>query len=450
MTVHRVVLGSVALLAACNTAPVLPPADDRTIEVVETELWSGGEIRAVVRHAEGEEAPIAITLDGGALTVTRVDDTTFTATLPVHTGVLAVRVERQGLAALDAMLKLHGFESVVSGPLVAGAVVARPGPVTHVLGAVVGGAVEVSLETGVIGRSWGREVHALECSNGIAPGPQTGTVLLRPRAANGDCLSRTIQPYTAQGLGPVTEGMTWPSATNGLSAIVGPATFISPFHDAFAFVTQCELESAWTLCNNGELYDPPIHHHVLGWVAGYVAQRIVSVSWRAGLHDLQTGAVVGVLPAGPSGIALLHAAAFSATEDTLFIAGRPNCCDNSGFVQLHDAATGSMLTSIPISDGAPIAIAIDQQGGRILVVIHDDEGDAVWLRVFSRSHEMVIDLPISEGSFPENVWRHRHHSLLFDPLQREAILLSSAYHFPGFGGSVVRPMQIHRWTLAPE
>lgn len=439
----------VALLCACNTAAVLPPDGERFIGLVETDLWSGGEVRAVVRHADAEEAPLTITLDGEVLTVTRVDDTTFAAPLPVHTGELSLRVEREDLDPLETTIALHGFESVVSGPLVAGAVVARPGPVTHVLGAVVDGAVEVSLETGMVTTSWPQDVHALQCTNGIAPGPEAATVLLRGRAGNGECLPNTVRSYTAQGLSAVSLAMTWNGGSKGLSAMVGPSTVIRAFHDNFALVHECEPAPPWTVCDTDQTF-PTVHHHILGWVAGHAAQRIVSVSRRAGLHDLETGAVLAVLPAGAELAAQVQAVAFSGTQDTLFVAGQPNCCDNAGFVQLRDAVTGSLLTSIPVDDGVPIAVAVDMEGDRLVTVIHDLDADAVWLRVFSRSHQVVIDLPISEGTFPENVWRYRHHSLLFDSVQREAILVSAAYHFPGSGGAVVQPMLIHRWSLTPE
>ncbi len=449
MRVDTSVMGALLLLTACNTAPVLPPEDDRRIEIVETDLWSGGEVRAVVRHAEGEEAPVAMTLDGEALTVSRVDDTTFSATLLVHTGQMVLRATRDGLAPLEAAVTLHGFLSEVTGPEVPGFLAVRPGAVTHVLGAVAGGLVEVSLETGRIGSTWSSDVHALECSNGIAPGPEAGTVLLRPKAGDGTCLPYTIRHYGASGLAPSVAQTLWQPPGYGLSAIVGPTTFIVAWDDNYAYHNECDPEPKWLVCTVGWRSTPPTHHSIEGWVVGYRVSRIVSLSVNAALHDLTTGAMVRVHPPVPPSCCgpQIKGAAFSGTEDTLVLAG--GRFGQNGFVALHDAATGQELAHHSVAVGAPLAIALDPGSGRILTVIGNSNSstDEVWLRVYSPALEVEVDLPVPAGVFTTRHQFYGHHLLVFDPLRSEAVLVSTAFSNQQHTPPWFEPMMIHRWSL---
>jgi hypothetical protein len=397
-----------------------------------------------VRHAEAEEAPVAITLNGEALSVTRVDDTTFAAVLPVHTGALSIQVAREGLDPVDRSVTLHGFLSEVIGPQVPGALAVRPGATSHVLGAVAGGLVEVSLQTGLIGSTWSHDVHALECSNGIAPGPESGTVLLRPRTAEGTCMPYTIRHYSASGLASEVAQTIWQAPQMGVSAIVGPTTFIVPREDEFAWHYQCEPLPRWTTCADGWRSDPPTHHSVQGWIAGYQASRIVSLGVRVGLHDLATGSIVGILPAGAPEGHWIMGVAFSESQDTLTIAVRRG---ENGFVALHDAETAEEVANLPVADGAPLAIALDPGSGRILTVIGNNFTDKVWLRVYSPALEVEFDLPMPESVFRERHQFYGHHLLVFDALRSEAILVSTAYTYQGASPPAMEPMMIHRWSL---
>ena len=435
------------LLGACNTAPVLPSEDDRVIELVENALWSGGEVRAVIRYAASEEAPLTITLDAEPLTVSRVDDTTFSATLPVHTGPMVLRATREGLASLETGVALHGFLSEVIGAEVPGFLAVRPGAVTHALGAVAGGVVEVSLETGRIGATWSSDVHAMECSNGIAPGPEVGTVLLRPKAEDDTCLPYTIRHYGASGLAPAVAQTLWQPPGYGLSAIVGPTTFIVPWEDDYAWYSKCEPAPNWTSCTLGWRSDPPSHHSVEGWVAAYKARRIVSLSVRAWLHDSRTGAMIGALTTGASINFRVTGAVFSPSEDTLVFAARRVGLPDHGSVALHDAATGQQLANIPVSDGAPLAIALDPGSGRLLAVIGNALTDEFWLRVYSPALEVEADLPIPASAFRERFQHYGHHLLMFDQLRSEAVLVSTADSYQRSTPDEFDPMTIHRWTL---
>lgn len=434
------------VLGSCNTAPVLPPDDVRVIELVETNLWSGGEVRAVVRHAEVEEEPVAITLDGEALTVTRVDDTTFAAALPVHTGALPIRVEREGLGAIESGVTLHGYLSGMIGPMIGGPVVGPPGAgALVVLGSTNTGAAEVSLETGVVVRSWPLDVHSLKCGVGVVPGPAAGQVLLRP-SVNGICQSVGIHSYSATGLGPVLG--TLPRALDGVAAIVGPWTYVLGRHDNDGIFSRCAADPPWSGCQP-VMGDVAFNSNIRGWVAGYQAQRIFALGLRTALHDLTTGDVVRILPHVDAEVIYYHSAAFSPSEDSLYVAAF-RFAANDGKLLLLDSGTGITIEEIEFNDGHPLAVTLDPGHDRILLLMHNRPERRLWLRVLdATTHDLLAELPAPAGEIEAAVWENEHHRLVLDAGGSRVFVVSTRYQHPSSNGDV-EGMAIARWTLIPE
>ncbi len=435
----------VTALAACNTATVLPPEDDRALELVETALWSGGEVRVVVRHSDHEEDPVAITVDGDALAVVRVDDTTFAAVLPVHTGALPIRVDREGLAAIVTSVTLHGYVSGILGPKVAGPVV-TPGIASSlvVLGSTSTGAAEVSLETGIVVRSWPLAVHSLVCGFGVVPGPAVEQVLLRPMVG-GVCQPSELHDYTPSGLGPVIG--TTPGSAGGITAIVGPWTLVLGRHDNSSQFTRCHADPAWSGCQP-LMDDIGFSYNVRGWVAGYNTQRIFALGIKSALHDLLTGDVVTILPHSDDGVLYYHSAAFSTSEDTLYVAAfRVNTDD--GKILLLDSETGATLDEVEIGEGRPLAIALDAGHGRILVLMHHARERRLWLRVLDAgTHAVLADLVAPSGEIETAAWVNESHRLVLEAGGKRVFAVSTYYEYSfGLGPVDVPRMAIARWTL---
>src|SRR5690606_15664127 len=98
--------------------------------------------------------------------------------------------------------------------------------------------------------------------------------------------------------------------------------------------------------------------NLIGFEAGYLAKRILPLSRGASLFDLETGDVVTELPDQPR--TWYIAAAFSASEDSLYVASNQGSGvfnASSGLVRALNAGTGAILDEIEISNGVPVALA---------------------------------------------------------------------------------------------
>lgn len=434
-------------LVACNSGDsVLPPEDDRVLELVETDLWSGGELRAVVRHAEGEEAIVTITLAGEAATVTRIDDTTFAAELPVHTGTLAVRVEREDLPTLESTVQLYGFLSANLGPAIGGSVLPISGNV--VLGASREGAATVSLESGQVATTWPTTVHAIECANGIAPGPEPGQVVLRPMVEDQCADHFRVHSLDASGIGAQLEE-SFPGWANGIGAVVGPNTAVIGVHDNWGFLLRCG-PAAWTACQNA----PPenLHANLMGFEAGYTADRIISLGIKVALHDLATGDIVRILPHGDGGgVMRYHAATFNEEQDRIVVAawrGQVSAI-GSGAVLVLDADDGSEVARREFTDGSPIGVAMDDDRDLLYVAKLDKSARKVSLVVLdAETLAREAELPVNDDAIGEAVWGHEHHRLLLSPGGDRVALVSTRY-VPWWDVTPIPPMVIARWSIRP-
>ncbi len=438
-------------LSGCNTAPVLPPADDRIIEIVKTDLWSGGELRAVVRYAEAEEPPLVILLNGDTLTVTRVDDSTFAAALPVHTGQLAVRVEGTDLDPLERMVRLHGFLSGELGPQVGGAVVARVVPSgAVVLGTTLEGPAEVSLGNGQIIRTWPLAMQAPRCMGGIAPGPVAGHVMVRGgNETVFGCDFVRSRPYDAAGLGPATDVVIGEALGNGITAILGPLTAHIGSSNQAGFTCRYSATGVpWAGC---ELVDLNVYDVLVGYEAGYLAKRILPLARNTDLYNLETGEIVAPLPAP---VQLWYtSAAFSASEDSLYAAAywyRDLTLPMAGKIYLLDAATGAVLDEIEVFGGMPVAIALDDARDLILVAMRNREEERTWLRVLSRKdHSLVADLPVTNAELVDFDVVHEHYRLVQNRAENQVVLVGTE-RIRRLPAVASRPMLIARWTLPPQ
>lgn len=441
----------VAMLGACNTAPVLPPEDDRVIQLVETDLWSGGEVRVVVRHADGVEDPVTITVDGEALTVVRVDDTTFSATLPVHTGELPVEVAAAGLTTLTSTLSLHGFVSGKAGPGVGGSVLPMPGTGgLVVLGATRDGAASVSLETGQVAATWPRTVHAIDCANGVVPGPAANQVVLRAaRASDGSCESHFVtRSIDATGIGPEL-AQVFPGWFFGIGAVVGPRTAVLGRHDNWGTSIRCGDGAPWPDCQPIGPQDEFFNANLYGFQAGYLANRMLGLGIKVALHDLATGDMVRTFPHFEGGgLMYYHAAAFSPTEDTLYVAAyrTQGAASSSGALLVLNSEDGTELARREFDEGSPIGIAVDAARGLLYVAVYLGE-DRTWLEVLERETlETVAVLPAPAGSGGAAGFRFEHHRLVV-PTSGDRIYLVSTQYTPWFNNAVIAPMSITQWSL---
>lgn len=443
-----VVSAAILSLVGCGSAPVLPPEDDRIIELVETELWSGGELRAVVRYAEAEESPLAILLGGDTLTVTRVDDTTFATTLPVHTGQLAVRVEGPDLDPLERMVRLHGFLSGELGPQVGGAVVARVVPSgAVVLGTNLQGAAEVSLDNGQIIRTWPLAMQAPRCMGGIAPGPVAGHVMVRGGdETDSGCDYVRSRPYNAAGLGESTTDVFGGPGGNGLSAILGSLTVHLGSSNQWGQTYRCSVPGPpFSSC---VLVDPTAYGNLVGFDVGYSAKRILPLARGADLFDLETGELVAEL--SDEGGRYYRSAAFTPSEDSLYVSAIVGTAFVSGSVSALESRTGGVLDEIAVPDGIPVAVAVDGPRGLVLVAIRNRAEERLWLRVFSRrDHSMVAELPITNAGLVSTNVVHEHYRLVLDRARSQVTLVGTE-RILRLQSADSRPMLIARWTLPAE
>lgn len=437
------ILGSL-FAVGCGAEAILPGGNEPSLEVVGEESWAGGELRVMVRHAEGEQAPVTLTLDGTLLAVTRVDDSTFTAILPQADGPLPLRLEADGIAPLETTIILHGYRSTVYGPEVAGPVVRRPGngpPV--VLGGTWDAAVEVSLANGDIARTWPLSVHSLKCGVGIVPGPAAGEVLVRGGSADGSCLAAELRPFSAEGLGDAT-GTVAPLSPTGISAVVGPGRAVQGANNNWGAEIACDNPDAWTGCQVTVV--PQANQNLRGWVAGYQSDRIVSLAIRPVIYDLASGEAVRRFT-DDNGI--VQAAAFSASGDTLLIGVTHTGAE--GALLRVDALTGATLDAVAFHDGRVLGVAVDGLRDRVLVAMENGFSKRLWLRVLSTSDLAVeAELEVPDDAAEAAVASNYLGQLVLGDDGTTAYLVSTDW-VPSTAtiGSTVHPMAVVRWNLMP-
>jgi hypothetical protein len=285
----------------------------------------------------------------------------------------------------------------------------------------------------------------VRCSGGIAPGPVEGQVIVRGAlGAEENCEYYRARIYNGAGLSTSTGGGLG-SPQLGLGAIVGPLTIVLGSQDQAAEVGRCATPGEpWTNC---ESLATNVYSSLVGFAADYNAGRILPLSRGSALFDLTTGNVVANLPTDDPPL-YYKAAAFSGSGDTLYAAASvEGLFGANGKLFALAADDGQLLDEIDVSDGMPLAVAVDDPGKRILVIIADLNEDRVWLRVYSRlDHTVVIDVPLDNPTVAAAVSSHTHHLLIFDHERREATLVSTD-RVRYFQNTPINPMAIARWTL---
>jgi hypothetical protein len=322
-----------------------------------------------------------------------------------------------------------------------------------VLGSTFEGAAEVSLVNAQVLRTWPLAIHDVRCSGGIAPGPAAGQVIVRGGNGTtelGHCehVYRS-RPYDASGIGPSTGGGI-PHGGAGLSAVLGPLTVVLTTQNQSGTVFRCATAGElWSEC---QILANNVYGNVVGYEAGYLAKRIIPLARASTLHDLQTGDMVAELPDDPAG-RYYTAAAFSASEDSVYVTSNGNSgvySGTNGWILAVDAASGAVLDEIDVSDGLPLAIAIDDARDWILAVINNRVENRVWLRVYSRTdHTMVVDLPVDDVAIVSAVKDHYHFRLVLDRIRNHVTLVSTA-RVRTFQNTPILRMAIARWSLPPE
>ncbi len=440
------------LLAACNTAPVLPPEDLRAFALVETSLWSGGRLEVVVRHAHDEQPIPAIKLDGTALVVSRLDDTTFRAALPVRTGGLPVRIESEEIPPLEATVELHGFVSAQLGPGVGGSVLPLPGSGGQViLGATRSGLASVSLATGQVVSTWSKSVHAIECANGVVPGPAVGQVVLRAGVEGAQtCASHyTLHETTPVGVGAGL-GEVMPGWSRSIAAVVGPQSAVLGWHDNFGSFLRCGAGSPWVGCQQVEPFSE-FQANLYGFEAGYTARRIIGLGIRPAIHHLGTGDIVRILPStDDSDLLYYHSAAFNSTERRLFLTAFRSALTSSpsGLLLVLDSENGVELDRRELVGGDPNGVAIDDARGLVYVAMHSPSERRYWLTVLDAATlELVAELPAPSGTIEDAVRQNGHRRLIL-PVSGNMVILVATQYTPWFTSATIPPMVIARWSLA--
>jgi hypothetical protein len=441
----RLLLCVLLLQFGCGDDLSIGP-QERGIAIQGTDAWSGGQYRVSVQFGADVEPPLRVILDGESLPVTRVDGVTFSAQLPTRVGDFPLRVEGDDLGPFAITLTLHGYRSGELGPAVGGAVVARAVNGGHVvLGSTLEGASEVSLATGQVVRTWPLAMHSVRCTGGMVPGPLEGQVIVRGAlGAEEECEYYRARIYNSAGLSTVSSNG-FASAQMGLSAIVGPLTMVLGSQDQAAQVGRCTTPGEpWSNCESLALN---VYGSLVGYAAHHATQRILPLARGASLHNLTTGNVIAQLPVDEEQL-YYKAAAFSRSGDTLYAAAAVgDLFGTNGKVFALAPGNGQVLDEISIADGVPLAVAVDDFGKQVLVVVANRE-EQVWLRVISRkNHELVIDIPLDNPLLASAIAGHYHHQLIMDAATRELTLVSTA-RVRSFQDTAIPPMVVARWSIA--
>lgn len=154
------------LMVGCQDPADAPPAF--TPVLLETSLWSGGELPLTAPwFAPPEPLPIII-LGSDTLPLRRVDDTTIAARLPLATGVFLVRAIVGAHSLWLGDVTLHGFRDDVAGPYMSGLSYWLPGGTPSVVAGGDSGAVIVDLRLGTT-RTIPDSIYSPDCAMSVGP-----------------------------------------------------------------------------------------------------------------------------------------------------------------------------------------------------------------------------------------------------------------------------------------
>jgi hypothetical protein len=177
----------VLLVALACQAPVEGPPVYR-LALVETEVWSGGELRVVSPgFAPPNQGLPGVFLGDTALPVRRLDDTTVAARLPLVTGTFPVSATAWGGTFPLGQVTLHGFLDARDGPYMSGHAYALPGGAPRVIANGDSGAVVVDLRYHSIVLSIPDSIHSPDCVNSLGPTPRVGRFAFMGRGSGGGC-----------------------------------------------------------------------------------------------------------------------------------------------------------------------------------------------------------------------------------------------------------------------
>jgi hypothetical protein len=240
-----------------------------------------------------------------------------------------------------------------------------------------------------------------------------------------------------------------PGWGRSIAAVVGPHTAVLGFHDNWGQFIRCGAGAPWVNCQPLEPLNA-FQANLYGFEAGYLAGRILGLGLKVALHDLATGDIVRILPHFDNGgLMYYHAAAFSSSEDTLYLAAwrTPGPSAPSGAVLVLDSEDGTEIARRELDNVSPIGVAVDAERGLVYVATHHGSENRYWLLVLDRETlEPVAELPGPVGRVGAATWQFEHHRLVL-PSSGDRVLLVSTQYTPWHNSAAISPMVIAQWSL---
>jgi hypothetical protein len=326
----RVVASQVAALlaATCGEPPFGEIATPAPFAVVSNEVWSGSTLTLTSAGFSGS-LPTSVLLGNMPLAFTRFDDTTLIAALPDHPGTHVLRIVAPTVLPGGSVVYLRGFVAHLEGPEFSGRT--EPGlDYRYIFGNGPESLRRWNVATNKT-QDFGDTIHAVSCTRGVGPGPETGQLVLRR-----ECDAEQWMVWRTEPLGVLSD--TAAAATDRFVAVLAPGRWVVLRENDFLAV-RCDSGSCstQTIAGTGGL---DVVRSPRGDRAALVAHGTgVPGAGGAPVIDVALGAVGYHIAALRSA----QGAAFSRTGDTLYVAGE------------SEAGSVSRLVAVRAGDGAPLA-----------------------------------------------------------------------------------------------
>lgn len=426
----------VAAVAACTDLPsaVFPPLPSAPFRLAVAEAWSGGAIRIFSDTTLPSSLPTVV-VAGRVVAVTRVNDTTLSAGLPLTVGMVPL-VVAGARDTLKTGVTLHGFDAMGTLFGVWGVMAQLPGVPAVVIGNGATGAVTADLRTGTV-TTYPDSIHSSSC--GWGPGVTSDSAHFIFQVPNGPAPCTNSRWSIMPSLARLETTPSFPrveSEDDRVIAELAPRRWlVSENHDFTLWVCDSGCVNTY----EGNLPAAPT---VPGQIDGvHLSPRgdrvAVDDYYNEGatgipVIDAQTARVAYWKPT----MAWSEGAAFSPHGDTLFIAGGDSATGGQTWMFVLRASDGAVLDSVPLAVRSG-DVGLDPAGRWIYVsgVSHTDHFSywsvAAGLEVIDRATLQPVTVLLSDSiQVAGGVWDK--HRIVLDPADHQVFVVSTdIYIVPG-------------------
>lgn len=398
--------------AACHDTPAGPHVVP-VFHLIATSVWANSQLALTSSALSGAALPV-VRIGGVTAAVTRVNDTTITATVPSHIGMNDVTVMTGPDTVAVGSISVGGFDAVTSIPGLMGVESLLPGQANTVIGNGDTGLAIVNVGTGAM-TTYAESVGSANCSWGPAVTPDSTRFFFTMTDSLFPCFAAE---WTTTPTLHLVDSLPRGALSSRLNAQLGPGRWLTTIHN-FIGLTDSATASATSINGN-------IDRVVISPSGGRAAMNYCCFG-GVPVIDATTATVAYRLPAD---FAWSSGAAFSPSGDTLFMAVGDSASLYSGrhFLLLAvRASDGLVLDSTALNLDTPGAVSLDPGGKWIYVSGIEGVGQTrigASLVILERKTLRTV-ATLEADSADVSLRYHSSHLILLDPVNHQGYVLDT-------------------------